>query len=192
VSARIVRTEREPDAPDRPLDDDTLAEVEKRLGVKLPAAYVELMREHNGGQFETLVIRVRGRLSGALAQHFGDDRHVEIDALVGITLEEDGSVLHTQYLTKEWELPSGLVLLDGDGHTWIALDYRKPVREPPVIFIESDSKASTVLAPTFAAFLEALVPYDAVYDAEGEVLPAHQAWWRRWLLRLKSGRVARR
>ncbi len=84
------------------------------------------------------------------------------------------------------------MLLDGDGHTWIALDYRKPGREPPVIFIESDSKESTVLAPTFAAFFEALIPYEEVYDEDREVLPKHQAWWRRWLLRVKSRLLDRR
>jgi len=98
MNEKLAEMMRELAVPNPPLDDDTLAEVEKRLGVKLPAAYVELMREQNGGNFETMVIRVQRRLPRALAQHFGDDRHVEINALAGITLEESRSVLHTRYM----------------------------------------------------------------------------------------------
>jgi hypothetical protein len=34
------------------------------------------------------------------------------------------TLLDTPYLVQEWELPTPVVLLSGDGHYWIALDYR--------------------------------------------------------------------
>ena len=38
-------------------------------------------------------------------------------------------------MTTEWGLPQDVVLLDGDGHTWIALDYRTDPHavEPAVV-----------------------------------------------------------
>jgi hypothetical protein len=165
------------DPPNAPLDERTLAEVERRLGVKLPATYVELLREQNGGYLDEMLITVPRRVSGALADHV-DDGYVSIGSLAGVTLEEcHGSVLHTRAMTEEWELPPGLVLLDGDGHAWIALDYRRRWwrrrAEPPVILVESDSGQTTELRATFAAFLAALVPYDEIYDQDGALRPTN-------------------
>jgi hypothetical protein len=51
--------------------------------------------------------------------------HVPFDALMGIGgLEGMTSLLDTPYLVKEWGLSSPIVLLSGDGHCWIGLDYR--------------------------------------------------------------------
>jgi hypothetical protein len=173
----------EGDPPATPLDDRVLAEVEEKLGVKLPAAYVGLMREQNGGDFESMVIRARRPVPEAIEDHIGKDRFVELHSFHGVTLGESGILQQTQYMTNAWELPSGLVLLEGDGHTWIALDYRRAANEPSVIFLESDSKQSVTLAPSFASLLAALVPYEEVYDEDGELRPKQLPWWRRWLYR---------
>jgi len=159
------------DPPNPPLDDATLVEVERRLSVKLPAAYVALLRDHNGGTVPEMLIPVRAPVSEAVA-HALDHGYASLGSLAGVTLaEEHGSVLHTRSMTEEWGLPSGLVLLDGDGHSWIALDYREPRAEPPVVFVESDSSESIELAPTFGAFLERLVPFEEVFDEDGELRP---------------------
>jgi hypothetical protein len=64
-------------------------------------------------------------------------------------------------MTSEWDLPSDLVLLCGDGHIWIALDYRGGTPEPQVVFLDVDSH-STPLAATFDVFVSKLVRRPAV------------------------------
>ena len=58
------------------------------------------------------------------------------------------------------------MLIDGDGHSWLALDYRR-TGEPAVIVIETDEMESLKVANSFAEMVAALVPYESVYDAEG-------------------------
>jgi SMI1-KNR4 cell-wall len=62
----------------------------------------------------------------------------------------------TRALIAEWGLPEGIVLLSGDGHSWVALDYRNTKKEPPVIFVESESGRTESIAPNFENFLQRL------------------------------------
>lgn len=67
------------------------------------------------------------------------------------------SIMATDYMTEEWGLPPSQILLAGDGHTWISLDYRTgPV--PKVTWIDVECEEELVLADSFSAFLAALVP----------------------------------
>ncbi|MCR8630881.1 SMI1/KNR4 family protein [Paenibacillus sp. N5-1-1-5] len=52
--------------------------------------------------------------------------------------------------------PKHVVLISGDGHWWIALDYRDRKEEPPVIYIESDGGTTFELAKNFNSFLVGL------------------------------------
>jgi hypothetical protein len=45
------------------------------------------------------------------------------------------------------------VLISGDGHWWIALDYRRQKEKPPVVYIESDGGRTVELASNFDSFL---------------------------------------
>ena len=159
--------------PNPPLEDATLVEVERRLGVKLPAAYVAILRDlHNGGYVPSMLIRVDAPVSEDLAHELLDNGYATLGSLAGVTLTEDGhSILRSPKMIEEWGLPSGLVLIDGDGHSWIALDYREPGAEPRVVGIDSDSGGSIELAPTFGAFLERLVLFEEVFDEDGELRP---------------------
>jgi hypothetical protein len=69
-------------------------------------------------------------------------------------------------LAEEWGLPSPLVLLSGDGHCWIALDYRVcGVRgEPSVTWWDVDADTELPLtadSPTFVERLTAAASFDA-------------------------------
>jgi hypothetical protein len=68
------------------------------------------------------------------------------------------SLLDTPYLVEEWGLPAPLVLLSGDGHHWVGLDYRTCERdeEPSVTWFETDLDAELVLAADFRSFVEGL------------------------------------
>jgi hypothetical protein len=49
-----------------------------------------------------------------------------------------------------------VVLLSGDGHYWVALDYRGSIAEPPVTLFDNDFGTEVVLAPDFRSFVEGL------------------------------------
>ncbi|MFE4239839.1 SMI1/KNR4 family protein [Peribacillus butanolivorans] len=62
----------------------------------------------------------------------------------------------------KWDLPKGLILLCGDGHSWVALDYRNTKSDPPVIFIDTETDELIKLANNFAAFLENFTEHEKV------------------------------
>jgi hypothetical protein len=70
----------------------------------------------------------------------------------------DLTLLDTPYLVGEWDLPSPVVLLSGQGHYWIALDYRMcgPEGEPSVVWLDEDMAGELQLAPDFRRFVERL------------------------------------
>lgn len=128
-----------------PLTDAALAEAEAKLGVRLPAAFVELLRVRNGGNVAREFRRfpVRGT-------SWAED-HVGFEDVRGIGPE----LLDNAYYTSEWEMPPELVLLTGDGHWWIALDYRRP-GEPAVTWYDNELGQDVRLADDFRAFVEGL------------------------------------
>ena len=66
-------------------------------------------------------------------------------------------------MIKEWGLPENLVLLCGDGHWWIALDYRKG-EVPSVTWFDTEIDQDIHLADSFSQFLNGLIPEDALAD----------------------------
>ena len=68
-------------------------------------------------------------------------------------------------LIEEWGMPKELILLNGDGHIWIALDYRNNKDEPAVVYINNESNEEIVLADSFDDFMERLyIEEDGVYS----------------------------
>jgi hypothetical protein len=72
-------------------------------------------------------------------------------------------------MTERWGSPRELILLDGDGHTWIALDYRQAQEDPPVIYIVSLEGDYVTVAHNFEDFIRRMVPFENVYDRDGNL-----------------------
>lgn len=151
-----------PDCEGPVLTEQMVIEAESELGVKLPDAYVDLMRTTNGGYTHDAACGTSQPTGWA-------PTHVPVDVIFGIPAVGDrgafgvgSGILQTAYMTEEWGLPPGLVLLNGDGHWWIALDYRStgPRGEPTVVWIDLERGEDLQLADSFASFLEQLVPAD--------------------------------
>lgn len=153
------------DSGNPPLTDEMVARAEQRLGVSLPTELIALLRVRNGGYTRGFVYPTTEPTSWA-------EDHVPLDELYGIG---DGSgepglydINTTAYMTEEWGLPPRQVLLAGDGHTWITLDYRSDA-VPSVAWIDAELGEELQLAPTFAAFLAGLLPNDEVDDETGTI-----------------------
>ncbi|MFE7796915.1 SMI1/KNR4 family protein [Nocardia sp. NPDC057440] len=135
------------------LTDAAIRDAEEKLGVRLPASLLRLLRVRNGGHVAAHwdAFPVEG---SSWSEHYAC-----FDYLEGILDEDDSpTILDTPYLVREWELPSPVVLLHGDGHWWVALDYRAcgPTGEPSVVEIDSDGPDVVFLAPDFESFVEEL------------------------------------
>ena len=150
-----------------PPSDELIASVEEELGYKLPAAYIWLMKQHNGG------IPVNTCYPCDEPTCWAED-HVAITGIFGIGREKIYSLcgeLGSQFMIDEWEYPAiGVAICDcpSAGHDMIFLDYRAcgPQGEPAVVHVdqENDSKI-THLADSFEEFIRGL-EHESLYDLD--------------------------
>ncbi|WP_274564947.1 SMI1/KNR4 family protein [Streptomyces spiramyceticus] len=137
-----------------PLTEEMVQEAERELGVTLPSALLDLLRVQNGGS----VAAERNVFPTSQPTSWSED-HGPFSDLMGIGRRERmSSLLDTPYLVEEWELPSPIVLLSGDGHYWVGLDYRACGRsgEPSVTWFDPELSTELALAGDFRSFIEGL------------------------------------
>ena len=148
-------------------DEETISEVEKRLGYGLPAAYIELCHHRNGG-FNRACFPTMEETSWAEAQ-------VAITAYSAIGWDTANSLCGScgpQFMIEEWGYPPiGIVFgqCPSAGHDVIMLDYCEcgPEGRPRIVHIDQEfDYAQKLLAPNFASFIKGLVPTEDVEDAE--------------------------
>lgn len=153
-----------PDDPNRlpALTDDILTEVEGRLGVKLPADYLEAIRIQNGGYVEQRDLPIIWN---------GQDDIALVDSIAGVGLHK--GLIESKVLLTEWGVEDDrLIAFAGDGHFFLAFDYRERVT-PKIAYIDTDTEEIDVLFDSFRQFTEALTtvefePFTGL--AEGEAL----------------------
>ncbi|WP_051716458.1 SMI1/KNR4 family protein [Streptomyces sp. NRRL F-5727] len=150
------------------LTDAAVRDAERRLGVRLPASLLELLRVQNGGQ----VAEAWNAFPTEVPTSWSVN-HAPLDSVLGIGPSDDWmSLLDTGCLVEEWGLPSPLVLLSGDGHYWIALDYRAcgPSGDPSVTWFDVEDGLELPLAADFRTFVERLASAASLDpdDADGD------------------------
>ncbi|MBS1523167.1 MAG: SMI1/KNR4 family protein [Bacteroidetes bacterium] len=137
-----------------PLTDEMIQFVEESLDVKLPESLIALLKMQNGGYTRRFVFPMTKRTSWSA-------NHVPFDSLSGIVTDPSirtaQNILDTEYMTNEWNLPERQVLLAGDGHWWITLDYRNGAN-PTVHWIDVECEEDIELAESFDDFFNKLVP----------------------------------
>ncbi|WP_366204642.1 SMI1/KNR4 family protein [Bacillus safensis] len=137
---------------------EEVAKAEKKLGITLPDTYKKLILEQNGGYI------VHNAFPTTHSNSWAED-HIQFNHLLGIA--EGEGIMDSAYLIKEWELPEGLVLINGDGHTWVAMDYRKTKENPAIHYFDVEMEEDFKLADSFDEFIEGL--YTAEYAVDEEV-----------------------
>ena len=150
-----------------PPSDELIASVEEELGYKLPAAYIWLMKQHNGG------IPVNTCYPCDEPTCWAED-HVAITGIFGIGREKIYSLcgeLGSQFMIDEWEYPAiGVAICDcpSAGHDMIFLDYRVcgPQGEPAVVHVDQENDYKiTHLADSFEEFICGL-EHESLYDLD--------------------------
>ena len=153
-----------------PPSDELIASVEEELGYKLPAAYIWLMKQHNGG------IPMNTCYPCDEPTCWADD-HVAITGIFGIGREKSCSLcgeLGSQFMIAEWEYPAiGVAICDcpSAGHDMIFLDYRAcgPQGEPAVVHVDQENDYKiTHLADSFEEFIRGL-EHESLYDPDEDV-----------------------
>ncbi len=147
---------------------EIVEKAEEKLKIKLPDAYISILNQQNGGY-----IKFNAHPSDIPTSWAHD--HVNVDHFFGIGLGKEKGILESEYLIQEWGLPKNVILISGDGHSWIALDYRSRKTEPPVILIDVDEEHIIELAPNFDSFLKGL--YVQPLESEDEYTDDLQRRW---------------
>lgn len=141
------------------INEKKIAKAEKKLGVILPDTYKKLILEQNGGYI------VHNAFPTSHPNSWAED-HIQFNHLLGIAKDE--GIMDSEYLIEEWELPKGLVLINGDGHTWVAMDYRKTKENPPIHYFDVEMEEDFKLADSFDEFIEGLYTVEYTVDEEEE------------------------
>ncbi|GDX79385.1 hypothetical protein LBMAG42_11960 [Deltaproteobacteria bacterium] len=119
-----------------PLTAEAVASAEARLGVRLPAAYLALVREQNGGYVAASLPDSPHSMIWGIGPYF--------PSITGERAEEMAE--------------GGLVPFDGDGHWHLCLDYRTSGRtgEPSVSYVDDECEHEEPVAADFSSFLGSL------------------------------------
>ncbi len=123
------------------LTDEIIKEAESKIGYKLPADYLELLKVQNGGY---------------IRYHLGNMLH---SVIAGIGPHYP-SITKFEWLEEFDDLSfevKGLFPFDGDGHWNICLDYREHELEPQVTYIDTESDYQRLIANSFSAYLDKLI-----------------------------------
>jgi hypothetical protein len=141
------------------MDVETM-KCEESIGFKLPAFLIELLKVQNGGYVKSI------GYSG-------------FDSLAGIGSNYPNISDLTQQMRSDYDdfEPDKLVALDGDGHYYICLDYRKSKHNPSLAHIDFECGNDIDLAESIEIYLKGdhLIDEDEISDYEFNKLYACEA-----------------
>ncbi|MCA9278222.1 MAG: SMI1/KNR4 family protein [Phycisphaeraceae bacterium] len=151
-----------PPAPPKPAD---FARVEKKLGIKLPASYKAALAEQDGGSLRVDLFR----LEKTSPRWYGMGKEYFLTDIAGVVNNKYHKLVEMTESARQWGVEDGLFPIEGDGHTWCCLDYRKngPKRNPSITHFEpddgpideGDSSREFAVAPSFEALIaSAIIP----------------------------------
>jgi hypothetical protein len=131
-----------------PVTDAIIALTEQALGVRLPPAYVALMRKRNGGD-----LRLRGyMMKRTPPPTTGLSRRVyTIDQLPPIGDTHDQAITRLASDAREAALDDALIPMNADAPAWLCLDYRAsgPKGAPAVTHVDTDARIDFIVADSF-------------------------------------------
>jgi hypothetical protein len=100
-----------------------LKAAEKKLGVKLPAAYVAVLKVRNGGRL--LLTEFKMKAKPPKASTWSRSQTYSVPELPGVDPRRSESLVDLYQTGKECGVNAGLDPFNGGGHHWLCLDYRK-------------------------------------------------------------------
>jgi len=124
----------------QPATAEAIAEAERLLGVKLPEEFKALLRIQDGG----------------VSVYDGIYHHGEFYPFFGTAGVSEKSkhriVPPDEYKTDDEDIPPGVILFAGMGHSWVGFDYRTS-DSPSIVYFDEFEDKLTKLADTFVEYL---------------------------------------
>ena len=152
----------------KPVTNKEIEFAEQKFQVILPKAYKNLLKVSNGGTLNLQWLDIH-EVEGLEAE----EGYIYVDQLLGIKLTDSSnssletSILDTDYLKQEWGIEQdNIILIAGDGHYWIALDYRKS-QEPTITYFDTENEREIHLYNHFDEMIINL--YDSIEIEKDEV-----------------------
>lgn len=142
----------------RKVSKKEVKDIEKSLQKQLPDSYKKIILKQNGGYLRYNAVTVRSPET--------ERSSFDINHIYGLG---KGGVMDSEYLIREWHLPSDLLIFSGDGNHFYALDYRFSPFSPAVIYLETDTEEIITIAETFEEFLAGLIIEESSSDSDEEI-----------------------
>lgn len=130
--------------------DEFIEQFEQAYAIQLPKQYAKF-----AGCELDVTLHLPPSHSTSTQFYFGDGEY-ELNQLASLHLYNGPSLFDLAKQAEEWGLPEHVIPLEGDGHTWLALDYRRSKSCPQVIVMETDEYDCLIVAETFADFASQL------------------------------------
>lgn len=134
------------------------AEVERRLGVKLPTLYIELLKQQNGGYIRFNAYPL-------------NNSHIPVFFILGAYYSkmypnQTQGILSNNYNTSpsRYNVDSNIIIFSGDDRVAIGFDCREVKENPPIVMVKSHSKEVVVLSNSFEEFVSKLTVYNFEQD----------------------------
>ncbi len=123
------------------LTESMIHDAERKMGVKLPKEYLDILRIQNGGYIRYTHLDIHNESISGIGPYYS-------------------SITDFEWLEEYDNLPfdvKNLFPFDGDGHWNVCLDYRKNINEPQITIIDTETEEEKVIAQSFKEFLKAMV-----------------------------------
>lgn len=155
-----------------PIQEDELQLLKEQIKQPLPAAFIQLLQEQNGGYLKKNCLQTVEPTRDGL-------EYVKIHYLLGTTATaHTPSLFDQQKMREQWELPDYFFIFSVDEEQIFALDYAHMLvaDEPSVRYIDVEVMQWLTVATTFHDFLAQLVQQEDEAIAE-QKFTYHQANW---------------
>lgn len=127
-----------------------IEQFEAELGIALPHAYLSYV---GLGRHSKIALP---KSDSALTTRYFSEGVYEVSDWLSLSAGDALTIFDGPELAREWDLPSGLLPFEGNGHVWLAFDYRNTSEDPPIVLIESDTFEFLTVAENFQAFVGSL------------------------------------
>jgi hypothetical protein len=135
-----------------------------KYGFDLPKEYILFQAIEHGSVF-----KLPQSDNKAINYYFGEDFYTTGD-IANINPNADYSIHDSVNSGWEWDLPASHIAIEGDGHTWLALDYSSSTVNPSVVIVEADESNSLKVAESLEELMTRILRYEDVYDTDGNII----------------------
>lgn len=152
-----------------PLTDEMVANAERRLGFRLPATYIEVLRIRNGGMLRRCLYRPDANADFQIWMPtifgIGGERGINSPAPRFADNDTHDETMN-EFLIRMWGYLQTGVVIAHVNHGGFQLDYRDcgPSGEPSVVYIDAERHPKIAVHPVcenFAALISGLTEFKA-------------------------------